>query len=50
MKKILLRIDEEIAEKIKHLAEENRRSINGEIDYAIRKYILEQELKRHDKS
>lgn len=40
-----LRLKEEIYEKIKNIAEEEKRSINGEINYILEKYIKEHEKK-----
>lgn len=44
MKSFVLRIDEKIFDKIKTLAENDRRSINGEIDFIIRQYITKKNL------
>jgi len=38
-----LRLDEEIYEKIKELAEKEKRSLNAEINYILGKYAEEQE-------
>lgn len=46
MKAFQYRTDEEILEKLKKSAEENRRSINQEIDYIVRQYLIDIELKR----
>ena len=40
-----LRIGEELWKKLKKIALEEERSINGEINYIIRKYIEEKEKK-----
>ena len=34
-----LRIDDEIMERIKELAKENGRSVNKEIEFALRQYL-----------
>lgn len=36
-----LRLNEDIYEKIKEIAEDEKRSINGEINYILEKYIEE---------
>lgn len=41
-----LRIDEDIMIKIKALAKENARSVNKEIEYALRQYIHQIESKQ----
>lgn len=38
-----LRIDEELMEKLKYIANENSRSINREIEFAIKKLVKEYE-------
>lgn len=38
-----LRLDEKIYEKIKNLAEKEKRSLNAEINYILDKYAEEQE-------
>ena len=40
MKRLTLRIDTAIYEKIKFIASKNRRSINNEIAFALSEYIL----------
>ncbi len=40
---LTLRIPEEIYKKLKKIALEEERSINGEINYMIKKYIEEKE-------
>lgn len=40
-----LKIDKEVIEQIKLLAKENVRSVNKEIEYALRQYIRETEHK-----
>lgn len=40
-----LRIDPEVMDKIKQLAQENSRSVNKEIEYALRQYIRQIESK-----
>lgn len=42
----LIRIDEEIYEDIKEIAEEENRSFNKMVEYILKKYIEEKE-KRH---
>jgi len=37
--RLTLRINEDEKEKIKKIAKENARSMNGEIEYAIKKHI-----------
>ena len=39
----LIRIEEEIYEELKTLAEKENRSLNKEIEYILKKYIEEQE-------
>lgn len=39
----LLRIDEELMEKLKYIANENSRSVNREIEFAIKKLVKEYE-------
>ncbi|MEQ2813160.1 Arc family DNA-binding protein [Phascolarctobacterium faecium] len=41
-----LRIDPEVMDKIKQLAQENSRSVNKEIEYALRQYIRQIESKQ----
>ena len=43
-----LRIDEELMEKLKIIAEENSRSVNKEIEYLIKKEIKTYEDKKED--
>lgn len=38
-----LRIDEELMEKLKYIANENSRSVNREIEFAIKKLVKEYE-------
>lgn len=40
-----LRIDEAIMAKMKQLAKENGRSVNKEIEYALRRYIMARDPK-----
>lgn len=40
-----LRIQEEVHNKIKHIAEKNKRSLTMEIEFAIERYIEEYETK-----
>lgn len=44
-----LRLSEEIYKKLKAIALEDERSINGEINFIIKKYIEEKE-KKNDKN
>ena len=34
-----LRISEELLDKVKHIAEENKRSANKEIEFALEQYV-----------
>ena len=43
----LIRIDEELYEDIKYLAEKESRSINKEIEYILKKYVEEKESKEN---
>ena len=44
----LIRIDEEIYETLKDLAETDNRSLNKEIEYILKKYIEEREKENND--
>ena len=43
LKSYPLRMEEEIKEKLKVIAKENERNLNGEIVYAVKKHIREYE-------
>lgn len=45
---LTLRLTEEIYKKLKEIALEEERSINGEINYIIKKYIEEKEQEKKD--
>ncbi len=42
-----LRIDEELMEKLKYIANENSRSVNREIEFAIKKLVKEYEEEKN---
>lgn len=42
---LTLRLTEELYEKLKEIAEKEKRSINGEINFIIEKYIEEENKK-----
>jgi len=44
--KMTLRLPASVAEALRHLAEEHERSLNGEIIWALKAYIQEQESKK----
>lgn len=45
---LTLRLSEEIYKKLKEIALREERSINGEINYIIKKYIEEKEQEKKD--
>lgn len=45
---LTLRLSDEIYKKLKEIALEEERSINGEINYIIKKYIEEKEKKEEN--
>ncbi len=42
-----LRLNEEIYEKIKNIADKDKRSLNAEINYILEKYAQEEEKKEN---
>lgn len=38
-----IRLDEELAEKLKHIAESKERSLNAQINYILRQYVQDYE-------
>ncbi len=38
-----IRLDEELAEKLKHIAEAKERSLNAQINYILRQYVQDYE-------
>jgi hypothetical protein len=41
---ILIRLSPELCEKIKHLAKEHTRSLNGEVIWALQEYVKQQKV------
>ena len=38
-----LRLDDELREKLRHIAEQNSRSLNKEIEYLVKQYVASYE-------
>lgn len=45
--RLTIRLSPEVVAALKHLAQAHSRSLNGEVDWALREYIARQQKQRH---